>query len=231
MTPERARTPWWALGLAVRVVLLALLLWGVLVAALRAFPAERTLEDFRAAAGAGRVTHVDYREQDGDVYQLTWAEGSPVWRRAQGLSTGDGPEIYSVERLHRDLGANRPGLAEPERDSDANGFFPDWPFDTSLSGIGWWVGAAWVAAFLIMIGSTPRLGNRWAWFWLFTAGQFGALLFLLLEPRPLWFGPEREPAPRKRWDGGTGCLFSIGLGLAAMAAAVALGRLTDLLLG
>ncbi|MBG0814799.1 hypothetical protein [Planomonospora sp. ID82291] len=231
MAPERTRTPWWAVGLAVRIALLALLLWGVLVSALRASPAERTLEDFRAAAGAGRVTHVDYREQDGDVYRLAWAEGPLAWREVQGLPVGDGPAVYPVARLHRDLGADRPRLAEPEHDPDADGFFPDWPFAVPGDGLGRWVGVAWVAAFLIMLGSTPRLGNRWAWFWLFTVGQLGALLFLLLEPRPIWFGPEREPAPRKRWDGGTGCLLSIGLALAAVAAAVALGRLAGLVLG
>ncbi|GAA3130917.1 hypothetical protein GCM10010466_21940 [Planomonospora alba] len=230
MTPERARTPWWAVGITVRVVLLAPLLWGALISALSAFPADRTLEEFRVAAGAGRVTHAAYREQDGDVFHLTWSEGPLAWREVQGLPVGDGPAVYPVARLHRDLGGSPSVFPEREGEPDGGGFLPDWPFDVP-GRAGGWIGAAWVAAFLVMLGSTPRLGNRWAWFWLFTVGQVGALLFLALEPRPIWFGPDREPAPRKRWDGGTGCLFSIGLALAAVAASVALGRLAGLVLG
>jgi hypothetical protein len=100
-----------------------------------------------------------------------------------------------------------------------------------LSGWVIWTGAAWWATFLIMLASVPRLGNRWAWFWLFTVGQIGAIVFLVLEPRPLWSVAGERPAPRGRLTGAQGCLVSIGLGLLAAAGAAGVGRLAGLVLG
>jgi hypothetical protein len=56
-----------------------------------------------------------------------------------------------------------------------------------------------------------RYANRWAWFWMFTFGQVGAILFLLLEPRSLWYGTQPQPPRAVRMSGGNGCVTSIGL--------------------
>ncbi|GIH75385.1 hypothetical protein [Planobispora longispora] len=142
------------------------------------------------------------------------------------------PDSYSVGQLRRDIGEKpvRVNQVEPSA-GDSNWIFPDWPFHVPLVAGTWVVGVAWVIAFLVMLGSTPRLGNRWAWFWLFTVGQVGAILFLLLEPRPIWYGAERHPTPRGRVGGGSGCLLSIGLGFLSAVAAMGVGHLAGLLLG
>lgn len=64
-----------------------------------------------------------------------------------------------------------------------------------------------------MLGTArPRLGNRWAWFWLFTVGKIGAIMFLFSEPRPLSYGVEpQKTAYRGRLGGGQGCVMALGL--------------------
>lgn len=103
----------------------------------------------------------------------------------------------------------------------------DWPFGIP-TWFGYLVAGTWLIAFLTMLSSRPRYGNRWAWFWLFTIGQVGAPLYLILEPLPLWRAVRgEEPVPitdenpgRERWSGLQGCLGSIltGLGAAMLAA-------------
>ncbi|MFG1827745.1 hypothetical protein ACGFIJ_35160 [Microbispora bryophytorum] len=83
-----------------------------------------------------------------------------------------------------------------------------------------------------MIGTDrPRLGNRWAWFWLFTVGEVGAMLFLLLEPRPLWRGLEPQNPVRNRMGGGGGCVLALCLSLVIpVLVAVGLSRVLHTLL-
>ncbi|MBG0826889.1 hypothetical protein HS041_03765 [Planomonospora sp. ID67723] len=231
METERLRPLWKVLGLAVRIILLVLLLAGALIVALSTAPSGRTLGEFRAAAQADRVSQVVYRQQGGDVLHLVWSEGPLVWHEVQGLPVGDGPEVYSVKQFRREIGATSARVNKEEAASGSRGIFPNWPFRVPVTLGAWAVGAAWCVTFLGMLGSTPRWGNRWAWFWLFTVGQIGAILFLLLEPRPGWNLSDREPEPRARWDGRTGCLLSLGLGIASAVAAVGLGALAGLLLG
>ncbi|MEU8202089.1 hypothetical protein [Streptosporangium sp. NPDC049046] len=56
----------------------------------------------------------------------------------------------------------------------------------------------------------------------------GALLFLLLEPRPLWFAAGRRLAPRERLGGGRGFLLAIGVGLLSLGLVSAFGCLLTL---
>ncbi|GAA3443084.1 hypothetical protein [Planomonospora venezuelensis] len=245
MEDEQIRPFWRVAGFAVRLTLLVLLLAGAFLVALSVTPSDRTLGEFRAALEADRVSRVVYRPQEGGVSRLVWSEGPLVWHEVPGLLTGEGPGTYPVEQFRRDIHTipGRVVREGPERDS--RGIFPNWPFLVPVAQGAWTVGVAWVLALLIMIGSVPRLGNRWAWFWLFTVGQIGAILFLLLEPRPIWRGigreraagqePSGEPEPRSRLNvrlgGGTGCLLSIAVGIVSAIAAVGLGMLMGLLLG
>lgn len=196
------RGGWWIAGVAARVVLLGALLWGALTVTLSLAPSARTLAEFRSALAAGRVSTVVYQEGGGtveaaegggrqgtatrEVGALKWSEGPLIWH---GITPPvlDGSRLYTVERLWEEASALPPGMIVREPlGADGRRFFPDWPFRKYGQGEFRWIGMAWVLTFLIMIGSRPRLGNRWAWLWMFTLGKVGAILFLLLEPRPLW---------------------------------------------
>ncbi|MEV7908301.1 hypothetical protein [Streptomyces anulatus] len=245
--PGEVHRGWWIAGIAVRVALLLILLWGALVVVLSMSPTPRTLPEFRASLAAGRISAVSYRVtpggRGGEVYEyqvpprkdggevsgLKWSEGPLRWHRLDRLPLFGASGVYTLDRLRDDTAASTVRAVQ-ETDSSPGWWYARWPFDVpALLGL-WWVGAAWAATFLIMIGSTPRLGNRWAWFWMFGVGQVGAIAFLLLEPRPLWYRHGRRPPPRRRLEGGLGCLTSIVLSVAATAAAVAVGELVNAVL-
>ena len=79
--------------------------------------------------------------------------------------------------------------------------------------------ALWITLFARMLLTREhRYANRWAWFWMFTIGQIGALLYLWSEPEPLLMPLGRSPARVRAYQpttGGTGCLISIALMLFA----------------
>ncbi|PZG03368.1 hypothetical protein [Nonomuraea aridisoli] len=219
-------------GFVARLALLLSLLVGLVVSTAVSFPSARTLERFRSAVLAGEVERIDYwTENEGALTSLVWSESPLAWHRVEGpIVDLEGP--YTTALLMADL-RNAPDppvlvMQRPWMESSGNGFFPDWPF---ASPGGWWIGAAWILAFLAMLCSTPRLANRWAWFWLFTVGQIGVFLFLVLEPRPLWRRHGEELAPSKRVNGRSGCGYSILLAIVSMAVAVAIGRLVELAVG
>jgi hypothetical protein len=82
--------------------------------------------------------------------------------------------------------------------------------------------ALWIVLFARMLLTREhRYANRWAWFWMFTIGQIGALLYLWSEPEPLLMPLGRSPArvrAHQPTTGGTGCLISIALMLFASVA-------------
>ena len=60
---------------------------------------------------------------------------------------------------------------------------------------------------VLVVGPQPRLATRWAWFWLMYLAPPAALVFLVLEPVPLW---RREAnAGRKRLTGGWALLLAL----------------------
>ncbi|AWS47600.1 hypothetical protein [Streptosporangium sp. 'caverna'] len=224
------RQGWRIVGLVVRCVLLVVLLWGGLVTLLSLNPVPRTQGEFRAAAAAGRITAVEFREQNGDLSYVRWTEGPLVWRWISPRPLVENSGAYTVTDLRRDLGDDSVRTINIRGDTGGGTFLPSWPFQVRGPTAGW-VAVAWVLTILIMLGSTPRLGNRWAWFWMFGIGQVGAILFLLLEPRPLWFRAGEHPAPRKRLEGGFGFLTAIGFGMITAWVTFALGQLVNLAVG
>jgi hypothetical protein len=79
--------------------------------------------------------------------------------------------------------------------------------------------ALWIVLFARML--LTRYANRWAWFWMFTIGQIGALLYLWSEPEPLLMPLGRSPVRVRAHQpaaGGTGCLLSIASTLLASVA-------------
>ncbi|MGW0067441.1 hypothetical protein ACWDUI_08235 [Streptosporangium sandarakinum] len=229
--PARMRSGWRIAGLAVRIVLLTVLLAGALVAALSSAPTARTRAELRAAVAAGRVSAVLYRRHDGLIQEVRWSEGPLVWHQVEDPPVHrDRPGYTAAEFWAEISGVPLKAVSSLGDRSDPSGLLPDWPFRVLRYGGVPWVAFAWGIAFLIMLGSTPRLGSRWAWIWLFTVGQVGAIGFLLLEPRPLWYRADRWPAPVVRVSGGQGCLMSVGLAIAAVFAAMGVGLLARLLL-
>lgn len=225
------RVPFRIAGLWIRVVLLVILLWGAFLTVLSTFPRESTAAEFQAALRADQVTCVIVF--NGDPVRLRWSTGPLLWYQVD--------RVRDADRLRHDLA--REFEAADQRllviwrwaGNHDNPRYPSWPFQVPFPGGPWIVGIAWVAALLIMLGADPpRWGNRWAWFWVFWVGEVGAILFLLLEPRSLWYGLEpQNPVPRPM-RGGQGCVLSIclnfvGAGLAAVGISRAVQALADLL--
>ncbi|MER5645016.1 hypothetical protein [Streptosporangium sp. NPDC002524] len=233
MDPEVPEAPevrrgWRIVGLTIRSALLLCLAFGTLVFTLSVTPLPGTGAEFRAAAEAGRISFVEYEGRTGAVSYVRWAQGPLLWREFRPRTPEEGVPAQVWKELREDLGPSRVWSIEQSR-SEGNGWIPGWAADTQRLVGGPWLVIGWILTFLIMLGSTPRLGNRWAWLWLFTVGQVGAILFLLLEPRPLWFAAGRRPKPRERLSGGWGFLTAIGLGLLSSGLLAAVGYLLSLL--
>ncbi len=225
------RFPHW-FHFAVRIVLLLVLLGGAVLVSATFRPSIRTLDQFRFALSAGEVDRVTWRGDGGEIWLLTWSESPLVWHEVQSHGLRDAKGPYTVKRLNADASRNpvSPSIVQID-DRRGGSFAPSWPFRFPGGTNLWWLATAWILTFLLMLGSRPRLGNRWAWFWLFTVGEIGALLYLVLEPRVLWQGPGAGPAHSKPMTGGTGCLASILLAIVSLGAALGIGELVRMLLG
>ncbi|MEU4407590.1 hypothetical protein AB0F88_23960 [Streptosporangium sp. NPDC023963] len=223
------RRGWRIVGLTIRSVLLIILIFGVLINVLNRAPLPETRAEFRAAAAADRVSLVEYDEQDGAIRYLRWVEGPLTWRELDAETLGAAPPPYTMADLKGDLGRSGARVTELS-DSREISLGSQWVLELPTPINGGWPIAAWVLTFLIMLGSTPRLGNRWAWFWILGSGWIGAILFLLLEPRPFWFEAGRVPAPRGRLRGWEGFLLGILLGMLSTALTSVVGYLLNLVL-
>ncbi|MFD0745914.1 hypothetical protein ACFQ1L_31825 [Phytohabitans flavus] len=192
-------------------------------------PPERSESDLTADLAAGRITYLDYERGD---HRVRWANGWWRWRTTTLVSWQENIErpdaIYpesdaALAWLQQQINASdRPISLRIRADREAGW----WPANVVWEPLQVATLAAWVGTFLLMLGhSHHRYANRWAWFWLFTVGQVGVLLYLVLEPQPLWrprSWPPRTDSPPIR--GGTGLawaiLLSIALSLAAVGVAV-----------
>jgi hypothetical protein len=185
----------------VRVVLLVVLLWGTLLAFFSALPQERSAAEFHAKLYAGQVSAVIYRHADHAV-DLRWSTSPFTW-------------YHSVDPnlKHGLTNLVGPGGTYPYVVGAKSLTHPKWlAFIWTLrvpDFYGWLVELAWIISFVTMLRTKEhRVGNRWAWFWLFTLGQIGAVLYLFLEPRSLWRGVgSQEPLPN-RLGGGRGLILS-----------------------
>ena len=213
------RRPDWIAGLCVRMILLAVLLWGVLVTLAGTVPRERSAEEFWARWNAGQVTYVaeklDHSTPEPRA-DLRWSTGPLTWYHSTDLYSRylrrDPPHYGWTEVVHR-----------RSYESGGRWVLSVWPLRVPDPGTGWVVQITWFAALIIMLRTKRhRLANRWAWLWLFTTGQVGALLYLVLEPRPLWWGLEdRKPAGRP-------IRGIVGFGL-ALCAGMVIGLLFDVI--
>ncbi len=207
------RQPYRLIGLFLRVLLLCVLMWGVIVSIPSLSLPGGTPAQFEQALDQDRVTFVIYRSTPEQVTSVKWAEGAFSWHYA-GVS-------YPVDAF-----IGRTWEVPTRSESDSNRWIPFWVYITPVK-YGWVVAVAWALALAVMLGSVPRLANRWAWLWLFTVGQIGAILFLLLEPRSLWYGTQPQDPPRYRRTGGVGCLNAIGLAVVTVALGALAGALIE----
>jgi hypothetical protein len=70
--------------------------------------------------------------------------------------------------------------------------------------------AAFAVILLLIGGPQPRLATKWAWFWLSWAMPPLWLVFVVLEPLPLWAN-QPQPLARRRLTGGWAFLLSFVL--------------------
>ncbi|WP_238009875.1 hypothetical protein KZZ52_14910 [Dactylosporangium sp. AC04546] len=212
-TGQWRATDWITAG--VRLVVLLVLLAGGGSVVLAAFPDERSEQDLVADLDAGRVTHLEYQRDSGVV---NWSVDGWRWRQARlaphpptiNMSAAD----PNLQWLQQRIEASGDDVTLNVRVAGQREWWPSRVMWSPLQGL---TVLAWAGTFVLML-ATPRhrYGNRWAWFWLFTIGQVGAPLYLLLETRPLW----RDRAwsartPANPVSGGVGCLWSILLPIAA----------------
>ncbi|WP_341257545.1 hypothetical protein [Gordonia malaquae] len=178
--------------------------------------------------GAVDIVFIDKPESSDALMSIvTWSTGPFQWRKG---AVGAAPvEVAEFKQRMFDEGI------EVEVALDAPKLI-SWPSRAP----GWVVsllGLIWFVTFLVMISSTPRWANRWAWFWMLLGGQIGVLIYLLVEPEPLWRraagatavdtslgeADAVQPVRDSRIGGGVGFLFAGAMAIAAGLVAGAVG--------
>lgn len=225
------------LVVALRVAALIVLLTAAVAAATAAHPRDADHTEFAHELDRGAVVQVALPDSssssidDETVWTATWSTGPFQWRRGPITDRLQTPvaEFTTAMRAR--------GVRVTTKDDDAE--LLAWP----LRGPPWVttvIGLTMLATLVAMLSSRPVYGTRWAWFWMFVLGQLGALLYLVLEPAPLWrrgTGSAHGPAaagdpegegprpPRSRWNGLQGVAWSILLLMAGAMASSGIGWL------
>ncbi|WP_433182291.1 hypothetical protein [Actinoallomurus sp. CA-150999] len=221
-------------GLAVRGAVLVLLIAAALPVLARTFPQQvgpaRLAEDLRA----GQVHRLEPErgesalEDGGPVHwstgPLTWYATSlpPDWRGAGAGRTSAWPPGTSPEDVLDTLVRESPRRVRewPVPLDVETGILDYWPILLTA-----FVLTVWLIVFGTMLARHDhRYAGRWAWFWLFTVGQVGILLYLLLETRPLWTASRRLPSrePQRLWSGVAGLAIAVPIGLGILGAGAVL---------
>jgi len=213
---------WWSVGFRALLILVIVAGAATVMASLR--PPQRSDADLAADLAEGRVTYLEYQPS---YHEVRWADGWWRWRvttltswreSGEGPSTVDQYNDMALQWLRQRVDASGHPTTiriRAERQSEW------WPSNIVWEPLHAATAAAWIGTFLLML-SRPnhRYANRWAWLWLFTIGQVGVLLYLILEPQPLWRprgwprSPNRMPA-----RGGTGLAWAVLLSIAASVVA------------
>ncbi|MGC5010029.1 hypothetical protein ACLQ2R_04635 [Streptosporangium sp. DT93] len=219
VVPARQETPF-----GVRLVLLFVLALSTVVVHLNQAPALRPAGELIPDLRAGGVSRVVY-DRDWPAYgTLTWSHGPLSWTQAR-FDQPDDVWDPRTTRLDREALRRRQEafLAQVRAAADPSveivrteGFRGAGALIGSPAYERWWkpfapvaVTAEALAWLLMLAGPGPRYASRWAWFWMFLIG--GSLLYVLLEPRPLWRGPhEVLPAP-ERIDGTRGFAIAVAI--------------------
>ena len=222
--PARGRSWGQAIDLGVRAALLFAIGLSWLVVLPSHVAAQRDVAAFTAALREHRVSSVEYLDKSRTV---RWSEGWLHWYQTDlfgvvhpaaassefaGQSWDDAQVGVDLTWLQDSLSAADSRLHYRQvADGSSASWWRDapWPLLSSIAAV------ASGVAFLLMLGrERRRFASRWGWFWLFAIdGVAGPLLFLLLEPAPLWRrNPNDRPfPPRPAARGGVGLLVAVGL--------------------
>ncbi|WUI00520.1 hypothetical protein OHR68_01460 [Spirillospora sp. NBC_00431] len=206
--PTRTSPLWtWNLaGRALRLVMLLILLACGLLMFTRAFPQEVTPAHLHEDLREGRVDYLEMESGENaydDGGQVRWSSGLLTWQE----TWVPGP----------DWGAGLPRDVRVTPVADLHDEYPWWK-NRHPAYLAWGACLLWLAM-LAVTAARPdhRYAGRWSWFWMYTVGLSGALLYLLLEPHPLWKrGGDELDAPRRHVHGATGLLAAALLGLATL---------------
>jgi hypothetical protein len=203
--------------------LVVLLLAGLSIVG-AVYPAQGDTLNLTADLAAGRVDYVEYQP---GALTVRWVDDWVLWRQAviqpPPGPLGDGPAPGQEEQwLFAEVAASGHQVRVVER--SGGGVGPGaWPLRVPWGPLRGLAGGVWLLTLLHMLSrGGHRVANRWAWFWLFTVGQVGALLYLIREPVPLWRRvlPARGTVPTR---GGVGfaqaVLWAFGSGLLGLGVA------------
>jgi|GEM_PF-2437058 len=206
--PRRLVGPSLPIVVVLRVLLAVGLLTGlVTLASQPAEPTERTVGELLAQLDAGVVSELTIERWEPGVLgqgllRVDWTEDGKAATTRYEYSTIDGSPVVdegaAILRAARQ--ADVPVTTVPEfRYADG------WTMPAGPSGI-----LATVGTLLLLAGGDqPRFATKWAWFWLGAVTPLW-IVFLLLEPLPLW-ATRPQPAPARPLTGGWAFLLVVAL--------------------
>lgn len=232
-----------AVDRTLRVLLLVVLAVTGTLALAGGLPTDSDPGRLVADLRAGRVDSITYRP---GADQVRWSTRWWRWYSADVLSPGSGNSFDGGTLPGHDLEATPPdvsgtreiGIKDVRREArladrpvstvdDDNDLDWVWADDLHTERLRDAATGAWTLTFLMMLFSRRRtFANRWAWFWMFTLGQVGALLYLVLDPDPIWRRPRpygaAVPIPEHVMRGDSGCLAALitGVGIPLVGAIV-----------
>jgi hypothetical protein len=214
-------------GRAVRAIAIVVLLLAAATVLLSLSPAWASADAFTGDLAGGRVDYVEYDQQSRTIY---WVTDEVRWHAADvpaPLVPGgsDGYQRSGQEQAWVEQQIAVSGHPVAMAYVDNNGL-REWIVKVPWAPLRYAAVAVWLLTLVHLLATGGhRVANRWAWFWMFTIGQVGALLYLLREPVPLWRAelPDNEPAPIR---GGVGfvyaVLYAFAVGAVSIAASYAL---------
>lgn len=203
--PVRWTTPSLPIVVVLRVLVAVGLVLGMTTLASRT--TERTTADLFAGLASGHVTSVTIERWDPSIS----GEGSLRVDWTQDGRRATATYAYSTLSAsdHTDEGARIIAAATKANVpvTAVSGFsYPD----GVVIPMGAWGLAATVAGLMLLVaGDQPRLATKWAWFWLISTIPALWIVFLVVEPLPLW---ARRPMPvtaHRRLTGGWAFLLAV----------------------
>ena len=209
-------------GRAVRTIAIVVLLLAAATVLLSLSPAWASADAFIGDLAAGRVDYVEYDQQSRTIY---WVTDQVRWRAADvpaplvpGGSGGYQTSGQEQAWVEQQIAASGHPVAVAYVDNNGP---REWIARVPWAPLRYAAVAAWLLALVQMVArGGHRVANRWAWFWMFTIGQVGALLYLLREPVPLWRAelPDSGRAPIR---GGLGFIYAVLYSFAVGALSIA----------
>lgn len=195
-------------SLPIVVVLRVLLAVGLLtgLTTLAAQPVERSVAELMAGIRSGEVSDITIERWDPDVVgggalRVTWTQDGRAAAGTYEYSTMDQDRVdegAAVLRAARVAGVPVTTVSD----------YP-YPEGWTLPAGPWTVVAALGTLLLLAAGDQPRIATKWAWFWLGSISPLW-IVFLLLEPLPLW-ATRPHAAPARRLTGGWAFLLTFAV--------------------